>query len=99
MRFVPLSPELLPMIPSDRRWSGYGSAQEEPAVGRAVCAPAAWAPAADRAAIWRRVRLAVELGYAVDEMLHEEDRVAREDLFADAARAIQAIFAEPEGER
>jgi len=60
---------------------------------------AAWAPAADRAAIWRRVRLAVELGYAVDEMLHEEDRVAREDLFADAARAIQAIFAEPEDER
>jgi AcrR family transcriptional regulator len=52
-----------------------------------------WAPAADPGTIWRRVRLAVELGYAVDEMLHEEDRIDREDLFGDAARAIEAIFA------
>ena len=53
------------------------------------------APGQDPAMIWRRVRLAVELGYALDEMLHEEDRVDREDLFADAARAIEAIFANP----
>jgi AcrR family transcriptional regulator len=52
-----------------------------------------WAPDQDPATIWRRVRLAVELGYAVDEMLHEEDRIDREDLFGDAARAIEAIFA------
>ena len=51
--------------------------------------------AGDRAVLWRRVRLAVELGYAVDEMLQEEDRIDREDLFADAARAIEAIFAPP----
>ena len=51
-------------------------------------------PGADRAVLWRRVRLAVELGYAVDEMLHEEDRIDREDLFHDAARAIEAIFAD-----
>ena len=50
-------------------------------------------PHIERAVLWRRVRLAVELGYAVDEMLHEEDRIARDDLFADAARAIEAIFA------
>jgi len=50
-------------------------------------------PGEDRDVLWRRVRLAVELGYAVDEMLHEEDRIAREDLFADAARAIEGIFA------
>ncbi len=56
------------------------------------------APDQDRASLWRKVRLAVELGYAVDEMLHEEDRIAREDLFADAARAIEAIFAGPDGQ-
>lgn len=50
----------------------------------------------DRAVLWRRVRLAVELGYAVDEMLHEEDRIGREDLFHEAARAIEAIFATTE---
>lgn len=48
------------------------------------------------AVLWRRVRLAVELGYAVDEMLHEEDRIDREDLFHEAARAIEAIFATTE---
>ena len=55
----------------------------------------AWAPDQDPHIIWRRVRLAVELGYAVDEMLHEEDRIDREDLFGDAARAIEAVFATP----
>jgi len=54
-------------------------------------------PDDDRAVLWRRVRLAVELGYAVDEMLHEEDRIDREDLFADAARAVEAIFARTGG--
>ncbi len=50
-------------------------------------------PGADTGVLWRRVRLAVELGYAVDEMLHEEDRIDREDVFHDAARAVEAIFA------
>jgi len=54
------------------------------------------APDVDRAVLWRRVRLAVELGYAVDEMLHEEDRIGREDLFHEATRAIEAIFATTE---
>jgi AcrR family transcriptional regulator len=54
-------------------------------------------PGEDRAVLWRRVRLAVELGYAVDEMLHEEDRIDREDVFCDAARAVRAIFADPGG--
>jgi AcrR family transcriptional regulator len=59
------------------------------------CIVAAMAqPGEDHAVLWRRVRLAVELGYAVDEMLHEEDRIDREDLFHDAARAIEAIFAD-----
>jgi len=56
------------------------------------------APDQDRAVLWRRVRLAVELGYAVDEMLHEEDRIAREDVFTEAARAIEAIFVERKGD-
>ncbi len=56
------------------------------------------APDDDHAVLWRRVRLAVELGYAVDEMRHEEDRIGREDLFCDAARAVQAIFAQAGGD-
>ncbi len=52
----------------------------------------------DAARLWRRVRLAVEMGYAVDEMLHEEDRINRDDLFDDAARAVAAIFAGAEGD-
>lgn len=53
------------------------------------------APDRDHALIWRHVRLAVEIGYAVDEMLQEEDRIDREQVFADAARAIAGLFAEP----
>jgi AcrR family transcriptional regulator len=60
---------------------------------RIVAAMAERAPPQDTGVLWRRVRLAVEFGYAVDEMLHEEDRIDREDLFGEAARAIEAIFA------
>jgi hypothetical protein len=31
-------------------------------------------------------------------MRHEEDRIGREDLFCDAARAVQAIFAQAGGD-
>jgi len=60
---------------------------------RIVAAMTEPAPEPATGVLWRRVRLAVELGYAVDEMLHEEDRIDREDLFEEAARAIEAIFA------
>jgi AcrR family transcriptional regulator len=45
-------------------------------------------PALTREQVWRRLRLAVDLGYAVDEMLNEEDLIKRDDLFADAARLL-----------
>jgi len=46
-------------------------------------------PHMDRDVLWRRLRISVELGFAVDEMLTEEDRIARDDLFADAAALLR----------
>ena len=46
-------------------------------------------PDLPRDVLWRRLRIAVELGFAVDEMAIEEDRIDREDLFPDAARLLQ----------
>jgi AcrR family transcriptional regulator len=45
-------------------------------------------PGVPRKALWRRVRLTVEFGYATDEMLDEEDRIPRNDIFRDAARIL-----------
>jgi AcrR family transcriptional regulator len=45
-------------------------------------------PGVSRKALWRRVRLTVEFGYAVDEMLDEEDRISRNDIFRDASRIL-----------
>jgi AcrR family transcriptional regulator len=45
-------------------------------------------PGVPRKALWRRVRLTVEFGYAVDEMLDEEDRISRNDIFRDASRIL-----------
>lgn len=49
-------------------------------------------PQVPRAQLWARVRLAVEFGYAVDEMLHDDLAIDPAPLLADAARAIAAIF-------
>ncbi|RAK56012.1 TetR/AcrR family transcriptional regulator [Phenylobacterium soli] len=46
-------------------------------------------PDMPREVLWRRVRIAVELGFALDEMLTEEDRIARDDLFRDAAALMR----------
>ncbi|RAK60689.1 TetR/AcrR family transcriptional regulator [Phenylobacterium hankyongense] len=45
-------------------------------------------PNMPREVLWRRLRLSVELGFAVDEMLNEEDRIPRDDLFRDAAQLL-----------
>lgn len=42
-------------------------------------------PKVNRRALWRRLRMTVEYGYAIDEMLHEEDRIAREDVLREAS--------------
>ena len=46
-------------------------------------------PDLDTATLWRRVRIAVEFGFAADEMLNEEDRIDRDDLFRDAAAVLR----------
>jgi len=45
-------------------------------------------PGVPRKALWRRVRLTVEFGYATDEMLDEEGLIPRNDIIRDAARIL-----------
>lgn len=47
-------------------------------------------PNVDRGTLWRRLRITVEIGFAVDVMLQEEDRVSAEIAFRDTARMLQA---------
>lgn len=53
-----------------------------------ACLP--WLVGVPRETCWRRLRLAVEIGFAADEMLYEEDRVAADAVLADAARLLKA---------
>jgi AcrR family transcriptional regulator len=39
--------------------------------------------------LWRRLRISVELGFAVDEMRTEEDHIPRDALFTDAAALLR----------
>ena len=45
-------------------------------------------PNVSRKALWRRLRMTVEYGYAVDEMLNEEDRIPRDEIFREAATLL-----------
>ena len=56
---------------------------------RMVEAYAPLLPDMPREMLWRRVRISVEFGFAVDEMLNEETLIPRDDLFADAAAVLQ----------
>ncbi len=53
----------------------------------AACAP--HLAAIDRGALWSRLRLAVELGFAADEMLYEEDRISADAALADVAAMLR----------
>lgn len=44
----------------------------------------------DRETLWPRLRLAVELGFAADEMLYEEDRVPAGTVLAEVAAMLRA---------
>jgi AcrR family transcriptional regulator len=46
-------------------------------------------PEVDREDLWRRLRLSVEMGFAVDEMLHEETRIPADVAFRHAARMLR----------
>jgi AcrR family transcriptional regulator len=56
---------------------------------RMVEAYAPLVPDMPREVLWRRLRISVELGFAVDEMATEEDRIARDALFHDAAQLLR----------
>lgn len=56
---------------------------------RMVEAYAPLVPHMPRDVLWRRLRISVDLGFAVDEMATEEDRIARADLFRDAAQLLK----------
>ena len=47
-------------------------------------------PNVKRRTLWRRLRMTVELGYAVDEMLNAEDRIPRDAIFREAALLLGA---------
>jgi len=49
-------------------------------------------PDADTVTLWQRLRLAVEIGFAVDEMLGEEDRIPAETALGYAAGILQAAL-------
>jgi AcrR family transcriptional regulator len=46
-------------------------------------------PDMDPAVLWRRLRISIEFGFAADEMLNEETRIARDDLLRDAALLLR----------
>ncbi|WP_439569430.1 TetR/AcrR family transcriptional regulator [Sphingopyxis sp.] len=45
-----------------------------------------------RSALWSRLRLAVEIGFAADEMLYEEDRVPADAVLTDVAAMLRLML-------
>ncbi|MCA0211075.1 MAG: TetR/AcrR family transcriptional regulator [Proteobacteria bacterium] len=60
--------------------------------GRLVDACAPHLPRIDRETLWPRLRLAVELGFAADEMLYEEDRVSAAAVLAEVASMLRTAL-------
>jgi AcrR family transcriptional regulator len=58
-----------------------------------ACAPLV--PELPKKVLWRRVRMSIEFGFAVDEMLNEEDRIKRDDIIAEAARMLRWSLRDP----
>ncbi len=48
-------------------------------------------PKVNKRALWRRLRMTVEYGYAIDEMLHEEDLLSRDEIFREAAEFLDNV--------
>lgn len=59
---------------------------------RLTDACAAHVAAPDRRALWLRLRLAVEIGFAADEMLYEEDRVSADEVLTDVAVMLRLML-------
>ncbi|MET0294100.1 MAG: TetR/AcrR family transcriptional regulator [Caulobacter sp.] len=49
-------------------------------------------PHLPRDVIWRRVRLSIEFGFSLEEMMAEEDRIPPEAAVAEAARWLRRVF-------
>jgi AcrR family transcriptional regulator len=52
-----------------------------------ACAP--YLVGIEREKLWSRLRLAVEIGFAADEMLYEEDRISADAALADVAAMLR----------
>ena len=59
---------------------------------RLVEAYARHVPDIDRDELWQRLRLSVEIGFAVDEMIQEEDRIPSETAFQYAANVLRGAL-------
>ena len=53
-------------------------------------------PELSKKVLWRRVRIAIEFGFAADEMLNEEDRIKRGDIIKEAARLLRWSLRDPQ---
>lgn len=53
-------------------------------------------PQMNKRTLWRRLRMTVEFGYAVDEMLHDDTRFTRDEIFRDAAHLLSTSRLEDE---
>ncbi len=49
-------------------------------------------PHLPRDVIWRRVRLSIEFGFSLEEMMAEEDRIPPDVAVAEAARWLRRVF-------
>lgn len=49
-------------------------------------------PHLPREVIWRRVRLSIEFGFSLEEMMAEEDRIPPEAALTEAARWLRRVF-------
>jgi AcrR family transcriptional regulator len=63
---------------------------------RMVKAYAPLVPELPKKVLWRRVRIAIEFGFAVDEMLNEEDLIKRDDIIKEAARMLRWSLRDPQ---
>lgn len=63
---------------------------------RMVKAYAPLVPELSKKVLWRRVRMSVEFGFAVDEMLNEESRIKRQEIIKEAARLLRWSLRDPE---
>jgi AcrR family transcriptional regulator len=63
---------------------------------RMVKAYAPLVPELSKKVLWRRVRISIEFGFAVDEMLNEEDLIKRDDIIKEAARMLRWSLRDPE---